>query len=617
MTKNYMGDASPDEERELPQPTWTARCCPCMDMWAQLEKNFGAYPIAALSGVYLIAKGILFQVLTAVQLPLYRDVLGVTDAATYQRLTNVPSIAWAAKPAIGIGVDWYPLGGYKRRGYMMLFSVLLAVSIASAAFVASSNSKSTQEHRAEGSSHHAEGTSRGPITGPVLLTAALFFAMNFGMAALDLLSESKYSELIMQQPHTGSLLVSWVWGLAMAGGVVGSILEGPAADKNGARQLLLVMVPLAILVAWPFYRNWLGETHLPPRPKVTRERDRVRLLEQGEESSPRASRVASVVAGIIDSCDAALAPGITDPNERRLRRLIGLYGSAMSVAAMLFAVVALSSSAMVTLAVTVVLVLFLAFGSFYCLPPLAAMANLFMFLKEALYVQIPGALDYWFTAPPSCVPNGPHFSYFYYQTFTAIVGNVAGIAGVVAFHRFFAKRSFRLVFFVTTMVKIVASLVDVVMVTRFNVRTLQISDKATYLLGDAIVFSACYMLDFMPAAVLIAKLCPKGLEATMYALLAGFSNFGQVVSRTIGSLLMEAFGIRTDESLSSKSKESCDFRHLPHLVVFAHCLLPLLILPLIVLLVPKANVDEALEAADSDTDSQHDVEELEEVPPAT
>ncbi len=38
------------------------------------------------------------------------------------------------------------------------------------------------------------------------------------------------------------------------------------------------------------------------------------------------------------------------------------------------------------------------------------------------------------------------------------------------------------------------------------------------------------MLEFMAGVVLTSKLCPRELESTVYALLAGYQNFGQVVS---------------------------------------------------------------------------------------
>ena len=36
------------------------------------------------------------------------------------------------------------------------------------------------------------------------------------------------------------------------------------------------------------------------------------------------------------------------------------------------------------------------------------------------------------------------------------------------------------------------------------------------------------MLEFMAGVILTSKLCPREMESTVYAVLAGFQNFGQV-----------------------------------------------------------------------------------------
>ena len=76
-------------------------------------------------------------------------------------------------------------------------------------------------------------------------------------------------------------------------------------------------------------------------------------------------------------------------------------------------------------------------------------------------------------------------------------------------------------------------------VARLNVAA-GIPDKLAYLLGSTIIYNVVYMMDFMPAVVLTTRLCPKDLEAVIYALLAGFQNFGQQVSRTIGLVLISS-----------------------------------------------------------------------------
>eukprot|EP01043_Picozoa_sp_COSAG02_P022720 COSAG02_NODE_1189_length_13995_cov_7.850101_6_plen_328_part_00 len=253
--------------------------------------------------------------------------------------------------------------------------------------------------------------------------------------------------------------------------------------------------------------------------------------------------------------------------------------------------------------------------SFVCLSRQLAKANLYMFLTQALYFSTSGASDYWMTADEGCVPGGPHFSYTYYSTFTSVVGSIFSIIGVALFQRTLSGWDFRPVFWVTTMIRVMASLADIVMVKRWNVTVLGISDKVFYLLGDAIVYQVVYTLDFMPGVgaclelwlidrchnasqtklmtclhvVLTSKLCPKHVEATIYAILAGYQNFGQQVARTGGVFLMEALEV-VPERLEDGGTTGCQFDGMPLLLLLSHTLLPLLTVPMTFVLIPDSNM---------------------------
>lgn len=145
-------------------------------------------------------------------------------------------------------------------------------------------------------------------------------------------------------------------------------------------------------------------------------------------------------------------------------------------------------------------------------------------------------------------------------------------------------------------------------------------DELTYLLGDAIVFQLCATLDFMPAVVLTSKLCPPNVESTVYALLAGFQNFGTQVSRTVGVAMLGWFSIRAEVD-PEFPEEGCDFEGaqmlcglddhrksvyvlteiyvchfagLPLLLFVAHFCLPLLTVPMTFILIPDANMKDDL-----------------------
>mmetsp|Transcript_39634 Transcript_39634/g.93661 ORF Transcript_39634/g.93661 Transcript_39634/m.93661 type:complete len:157 (-) Transcript_39634:29-499(-) len=105
-----------------------------------------------------------------------------------------------------------------------------------------------------------------------------------------------------------------------------------------------------------------------------------------------------------------------------------------------------------------------------------------------------------------------------------------------------------------------------------------------YILGDAIIYEICYMLAFMPAVVLTSKLCPKELESTLFALLAGFQNFGQQVARAAGVSLIGAFGVVTEAP--------CNWEGLPGLIAMTHIVTPLVLIPLTFLLIPDARISD-------------------------
>ena len=93
--------------------------------------------------------------------------------------------------------------------------------------------------------------------------------------------------------------------------------------------------------------------------------------------------------------------------------------------------------------------------------------------------------------------------------------------------------------------------------------------------------------ELMPAVILTSKLCPKGMEATVYALLAGFQNFGHAISRSVGVYFIEAFGIKTTAP--------CDFSNLAYVIMVSHMVLPLLSIPLTFVLLPKERMTDKLD----------------------
>uniref|UniRef100_A0A7S1RLX8 Folate/pteridine transporter n=1 Tax=Alexandrium catenella TaxID=2925 RepID=A0A7S1RLX8_ALECA len=235
-------------------------------------------------------------------------------------------------------------------------------------------------------------------------------------------------------------------------------------------------------------------------------------------------------------------------------------------------------------AVSLVISLGLIWGSYRTMPAAIASANLYMFIISVAYLDLSGPLAYFYTGGPACVENGPHFSYSYYLAVSNVVGSAGAALGAVMFQSM-QHWSFRAAFCVTTVIQMVASLFDIIIVSRTNLAW-GIPDKAVYLFGDAACQSMAQQMALMPMALLTARLCPRGAEATVFAILAGFQNFGSAVSSIIGVQLSQTFGVE------ATSQGPCNFENFQSLIVISHFVIPAACLPFTWCLVPSARIDD-------------------------
>ena len=124
---------------------------------------------------------------------------------------------------------------------------------------------------------------------------------------------------------------------------------------------------------------------------------------------------------------------------------------------------------------------------------------------------------------------------------------------------------------------------DIVITMRWNTR-IGIPDKWMYMLGDNIVSPIISMQAFLPMVLITSKLCSRGMESTMYALLAGFQNFGVSVSRSAGAFVIHAANIG-----------NCDFSNLPTAIAVCNMAMPLLCIPAAFILLPDMRLSDNFE----------------------
>ena len=387
---------------------------------------------------------------------------------------------------------------------------------------------------------YTECTDLSPLIAAVFLTG-----ISLETATIDLLAEGKYAERMRGSPESGGALPSFVWASMFAGSLVAASIAGPLADSGQIRAIFVLGVPAAAFVLVPLLLKWFPD-------------------------------------------DVNVSGGWTKlqaNNSANLR--LGVLAIIMAVASCTLTGVTLSKeSAKVKLATAVGLSVVLCVSGHVFLPARISRCNLYMFLASVLHISLAGALDYFYTAPKSCIGDAPHFSMTFFVTWSQVAGSAASLAAVFLFQGCMQSWSLRSLFWVSTVVRCAAAGVDLLIVNRINVKA-GVPDKVAYMLGNNVAASVATQFDLMPAVVLTSKLCLPGMEATVYAILAGFQNFGGSVSAAIGSALTTEFGIHADLTTGE-----CNFDGLTTLIVVGHVLLPLLTVPLTFILIPDVKLTE-------------------------
>lgn len=122
-----------------------------------------------------------------------------------------------------------------------------------------------------------------------------------------------------------------------------------------------------------------------------------------------------------------------------------------------------------------------------------------------------------------------------------LVTSLASLLGIWVFQRFLKTVPFRVIFGWSTVISALLGLSTLLLVTHAN-RALGIDDH-WFSLGDSLVLTVMGQIAFMPVLVLAARLCPAGVEATLFALLMSVVNLAGLLSYESGALLMNWLGI--------------------------------------------------------------------------
>eukprot|EP00931_Biecheleriopsis_adriatica_P036424 TRINITY_DN20987_c0_g1_i1.p1 TRINITY_DN20987_c0_g1~~TRINITY_DN20987_c0_g1_i1.p1 ORF type:complete len:604 (+),score=104.67 TRINITY_DN20987_c0_g1_i1:108-1814(+) len=335
----------------------------------------------------------------------------------------------------------------------------------------------------------------------VSLVVVCLVCITLQISTTDLLSEARYASKIQVSPHAGPALLTYVWAGINAAGFVSVLISGPLLENFGAQATFMAATLPAALVLVPVALGYLEEKRVTPE----------ELAETRQK--------------------------YYDQREACFLCVIMLIATLTIMAAGLFQHDPYVNCAVAVTVGTIVLICFS-----LCLTPVIAKANVYSVLSTALGASTSGASFYFYTDSPEMYPEGPHFSDFFYNTVMGTAGTVFSLVGIYLYQRYLSELPYRSLVVGTSVVISAFSVLDVMMFARLTVKW-GIPDHIL-VLGLSVFETMIWQWQWMPQVVLLAALCPKGMEATMFALLAGCHNLGNTISSNFGAVLLHILGVK-------------------------------------------------------------------------
>lgn len=385
----------------------------------------------------------------------------------------------------------------------------------------------------------------------IQVTVMMMFCIALQASTCDLLTEAKYAEALNKNPTYGPDLMTYVWSGINVAGIIALIAVGWMISTFGPRVPYLVAIVPAAFVLWPVWKNYLQES---PRSAEEQERVTKEMLEQKE---------AFFLCILMLVCSLFLS-------------IIGMASE--------------SNAVHFWGALSIMVVILVAFS--ITLRPEVAKINAFFLVQTSLGIGIGGATFYFYTDTKEQYPDGPHFSVQFFTTVLGLVSSCFSLLGLMIYNKYMHDWNYRTLLMVSNLLISVLSFLDIIMFTRMNVQ-LGIPDTV-FVLGSSVSGTIIGQWQWMPGVVLLSQMCPKGMEATMYALLAGCHNLGNTLSEYLGAYILDILDINP-AGLDNEGKE---FDNLWIASVIA-TILPALSLILIPFLIPdKRQTDKLLEDND-------------------
>ncbi|XP_078447751.1 major facilitator superfamily protein [Wolffia australiana] len=452
---------------------------------------FGATFLQLVVFVYF-TQGFRSFVWTAVSYQL-KDILKLSPSAS-QFVVSVSFFPWSIKPLYGILSDCIPISGRRRKPYLIIASVLsflpwLVLGLLSVV-----------------------------RNSPMWLTVFLCL-QNIGSAMADVVTDAMIAEAVrLERAAYAGDLQSLSWFAMAIGGVLGSLLGGIALLNLRISSIFLLFSILPIMQLLSCYS--VDEAYAGRKDKAPVEGSTLDSIENVQS-----------VEGDVFSNGRTSLPNLSSSSNFGIHKAQQRKGKGKRTAA--------DTEFIDENHPTLRLQWFLSLKS--------ALRTLSSAFKRPVILR-PMA---WFFFSHAAVPN---FStaMFYYQTevlhldasflgTARVVGWCGLMLGTFMYNRHLKRMKLRIILLWAHIGLSLLILFDIALVSRAHTK-FGISDRYMVLIGSALS-DAVNQFKMMPFLIISGRLCPPGIEGTLFALFMSINNLGSTLGSFLGASLASILNI--------------------------------------------------------------------------
>jgi folate/biopterin transporter len=365
------------------------------------------------------------------------------------------SLPWTIKPLYGFLSDGFPIGGYRRRPYLVLagFVGFMSYMVLALGLGTGAGASSTDD---------AEMSMTFTITIISLLLSSASIALSDVVADGIVVQKTREAAQRGDDPAIAGGLQSLCWGSAAIGALISAYFSGSLLETMSPRDVFRIasVLPLAVSAM-----SFLIQEEPVGRQKANNES----MQNQNEDQTQ--IETAPVKEQILALWSALRQPNIYKP-------------------------------------------------------------VLFLFLWKATPTS-DGAMLYFMT---NDIGFGPNF-----LGRARLVTAVSSLLGVWLYNQYLKRVPIKDVLLWTSIASVPLGLTQLLLISHYN-RELGIPDGA-FVLGDDVVLSILGEMAFLPTLVLAARLCPRGVEAVLFATLMSIYNGASTVGTEVGAALTKFLSV--------------------------------------------------------------------------